>query len=207
MSASTPITIRAVTVYCSSSSKIAAPFVNAAKNLGRAIAENGWSLVYGGNNVGSMATVANACRSAGGKVIGVTPKLFIEKGVADQHCDELLITDGMRDRKAVLEQRGDAFIALPGGLGTFEEFFEIVCGKQLSYHNKAIILLNIDHYYDPLLAMIDHGEKANFIRPRSRDLYFVANSIEQAIAYLKQYRPPLAVDTSFETAIPPSAIE
>ena len=181
MSVPTASQIRAVTVYCSSSSKIAAPFVNAAKDLGRLIAENGWSLVYGGNNVGSMGTLANACRDAGGKVIGVTPKLFIDKGVADNACEELIITDGMRDRKAVMEERGDAFIALPGGLGTFEEFFEITCGKQLGYHDKAIVLLNINGYYDPLLAMIDHGLELNFIRPKARSLYFVAKSVAEAV--------------------------
>src|SRR5678816_3743091 len=118
-----------------------------------------------------MGTLASACRDAGGKVIGVTPKLFCEKGVVDQRCDELLITDGMRDRKAIMEERGDAFVALPGGLGTFEEIFEIICGKQLAYHNKPIVLLNIDRYYAPLIAMIDHGVEQNFIKPKARELY------------------------------------
>ena len=204
------MSIRAVTVYCSSSNKLAQPFADAAAELGRALAMNGWKLVYGGNDVGNMGTLANACRDAGGKVIGVTPKLFCEKGVVDQRCDELLVTDGMRDRKAIMEERGDAFVALPGGLGTFEEIFEIICGKQLGYHAKAIVLLNIDGYYDPLLAMIDHGLELNFIRPRARTLFFVAATVVEAIEYLRNYRPPQKdSDLSFEVSrsAPPSAIE
>ena len=163
--------------------------------------------MYGGNDVGSMGLLAGACREAGGKVIGVTPKFFVDKGVADRACDELIVTDGMRDRKAVMEERGDAFIALPGGLGTFEEFFEIVCGKQLEYHNKAIILLNIDGYYDPLLAMIRHAAELNFVRPKASELYFVAATVDQAMDYLRSYLPPKLRNLSFETALPPSAAE
>src|SRR5690242_13460783 len=118
--------IRAVTVYCSSSSKVAKPFVEATAQLGRAIAQNRWKLLYGGNAVGLAAALADGGRAAGGKVVGVTPQLFIDKNVHDPRCDELVVTNTMRDRKAIMEERGDAFIALPGGLGTFEEFFEIV---------------------------------------------------------------------------------
>ena len=203
---STPI--RAVTVYCSSSNKVASVFVDATADLGRAIAHAGWKLVYGGNAVGMMKTLADATRDAGGKVIGVTPRMFIDKGVGDCDCEELIVTDGMRDRKAQMEQRGDAFVALPGGFGTFEEFFEIICGKQLGYHNKAIVLLNIAGYYDPLLAMIERGHAMSFIRPRARELYHIAPSVAEAIQYLRNYRPtsPRA-DLSFETSPPPSAVE
>jgi hypothetical protein len=200
--------IRSVTVYCSSSNKVAPVFVDATAELGRAIAGAGWKLVYGGNAVGMMKTLADAARDAGGKVIGVTPRLFVDKGVADEHCEELIVTDGMRDRKAQMEQRGEAFVALPGGFGTFEEFFEIICGRQLGYHNKPIVLLNISGYYDPLLAMIERGHEMSFIRPRARGLYHVATSVAEAIGYLRGYRatPPRA-DLSFETSPPPSAVE
>ena len=200
--------VRAVTVYCSSSNKVAKVFVDATAELGRAIARNGWKLVYGGNAVGLMKTLADACRDAGGKVIGVTPRLFIDKGVGDCHCEELIVTDGMRDRKAQMEQRGDAFVALPGGFGTFEEFFEIICGKQLAYHNKPIVLMNIAGYYDPLLAMIERGHEMSFIRPRARDLYHVVTGVADAMSYLRHYRPTTAhSDLSFETSPPPSAVE
>src|SRR5512132_2099442 len=181
--------IRSVTVYCSSSNKVAPVFVDATAELGRGIAQAGWKLVYGGNAVGMMKTLADAVRDAGGKVIGVTPRLFIDKGVGDGDCEELVVTDGMRDRKAMMEQRGDAFVALPGGFGTFEEFFEIICGKQLGYHNKAIVLLNIAGYYGPLLEMIERGHEMSFIRPRARELYHVATSVADAIEYLRNYRP------------------
>lgn len=192
--------IRSVTIYCSSSNKLADFFLDAARELGRAVAGEGWTLIYGGNAVGMMGTLADAARSAGGKVVGVTPQLFLDKAVADQNCHELIVTENMRDRKAVMESRADAFIALPGGLGTLEEFFEIVCGRQLGYHNKPIVLLNIAGFYDPLLAMIDHAAGLNFVRPRARELYHVATSVAAAIDRLKQHRPgELSSDLSFET--------
>jgi uncharacterized protein (TIGR00730 family) len=199
--------IRAVTVYTSSSNQLAPVFNEAAAELGKAIARENWKLVYGGNNVGNMGILADACRAVGGKVVGVTPKLFCEKGVQDQGCTELIVTDGMRDRKAIMEERGDAFIALPGGLGTFEEFFEIICGKQLEYHNKPIVMLNVDRYYDPLLAMIQHAAELRFVRPRAQELYHVAATVGDAIAHLKSYVPPARNRSlSFETTLP-SAIE
>ena len=193
--------IRSVTVYCSSSSNLAAPFMDAARDLGRALATNRWRLVYGGNDVGMMGVLAGAARGAGGRVVGVTPQLFMDKGVADRACDELHVTACMRERKAAMEKHGDAFVALPGGLGTFEEFFEIVCGKQLGYHNKPIVLLNVGGYYDPLLTMIRHGLELNFVRPRATQLYFVAAMVAEAVEYLKSYEPPSpSTDLSFETA-------
>jgi uncharacterized protein (TIGR00730 family) len=199
--------IRAVTVYCSSSNRIAPHFVEAAAELGRAIAQQKWKLVYGGNAVGNMGVLADAARAAGGKVIGVTPQLFIDKGVQDCNCDELIVTAGMRERKAEMERLADAFIAMPGGLGTFEEFFEIVCGKQLAYHNKPIVLLNTAGFFDPLLEMIERGHEMNFIRPSARKLWFVAADAAEAIEHIRTYVPPAdATNLSFETQ-PPSAVE
>jgi uncharacterized protein (TIGR00730 family) len=191
---------------------VAKPFSDAAAALGKAIAQNKWKLVYGGNAVGMMGMLADACRAAGGKVVGVTPQLFIDKNVHDTKCDELVVTNTMRDRKAILEERGDAFLALPGGLGTFEEFFEIVCGKQLGYHAKPIVLLNVEGYFNPLLAMIEHGLKLNFIRPRARELYYVAQHVSDAVEHLHYYPPPAArhaaADLSFEASGgEPSAME
>lgn len=195
--------IRSITVFCSSSSRVAPLFARATAELGAAIAREGWRLVYGGNAVGMMGVLADACRAAGGRVVGVTPKLFIDKCVHDDKCEELIVTACMRERKAKMEALGDAFIALPGGLGTFEEFFEIVCGRQLAYHNKPIVLLNIDGFYDPLLGMIERGLEMGFIRPRARGLFFVAASVEQAIAHLRSHVPteaPASSDLSFEAA-------
>jgi uncharacterized protein (TIGR00730 family) len=197
--------MQSVTVYCSSSIAVAKHFFEAADAAGRAIAANGWSLVYGGNLVGLMKTLADGCRAGGGKVIGVTPRLMVDKGIHDPLADELVVTQGMRERKAIMEERGDAFLTLPGGLGTFEEIFEIIVGKQLAFHNKAIVLLNTACYFDPLLAMIDHGIEQKFIKPRARDLYYVAQYVDEAMEYYKAYQPPVLADKWFKNI--PSAAE
>ena len=178
--------IRAVTVYCSSSRHVAALYCDAARELGTAIARSDWRLVYGGNRVGCMGILADAARAAGGKVIGITPQLLVDQGIADERCDELVVTAGMRERKGLLEERGDAFIALPGGLGTFEEVFEIIVGRVLGYHHKPIVILNVAGYYDPLLAMIEHGIEQRFIKPSARDAYHVAGDVTAAIKLLKE---------------------
>jgi cytokinin riboside 5'-monophosphate phosphoribohydrolase len=176
--------IRSVTVYCSSSKAIPQIYLDAGQNLGAAIARNGWRLVYGGNRIGLMGVLADAVRDAGGNVTGISPRMMVNEGIGDDACDEMIITETMRERKALLEERGDAFIALPGGLGTFEEFFEILVGRLLKYHDKPIVLLNVAGYYEPLLTMIEHGIEHRFIKPRAREAYFVANDVSQAVAYL-----------------------
>ncbi len=176
---------KAVTVYCSSSSHVPRVYFDAAEAIGRAIALEGWTLVYGGNACGSMKALADGARAANGKVIGVTPQSLVDKGLSDDLCDELLITVGMRDRKAIMENRGDAFIALPGGFGTFEEIFEIIVGRQLGYHSKPIVILNIAGYYDPLLAMLTHGVEHCFIKPSSMELFEVTSDVQSAMQTLR----------------------
>ena len=193
--------VRSVTVYCSSSSAVPTVYTETAAELGRALAAQGWTLIYGGNNVGTMGALADACRSAGGQVVGITPQLFIDKGVDDKNCHELVVTECMRTRKAAMEQRGDAFITLPGGLGTLEEIFEIIVGKQLGYHRKPIVLLNVDGYFSPLLAMIEHGIEHRFIKPAARALYFVAGTVDEAIEHIRTYQPPVLADKWFEKAV------
>lgn len=178
--------IRAVTVYCSSGRHVAPAYFDAARELGTAIAREEWQLVYGGNHVGCMGALADAARAAGGKIIGITPQLLVDQGIADEQCDELVVTSGMRERKGLLEERGDAFVALPGGLGTFEEVFEIIVGRVLGIHEKPIVLLNVAAYYDPLLNMIEHGIEQRFIRAKAREAYLVATSVWEAIEFLKR---------------------
>jgi uncharacterized protein (TIGR00730 family) len=194
--------IRSITVYCSSSSTVPRVYTDAAAALGRALAAQKWTLIYGGNNVGTMGALADGCRNAGGKVIGVTPRLFIDKGIHDAACHELIVTECMRSRKAAMEQRGNAFIALPGGLGTLEEIFEIIVGKQLGFHRKPIVLLNVDNYFTPLLTMIDHGIEQRFIKPAARQLYFVASTVDEAIEHVRAYEPPVLADKWFEKGVP-----
>jgi cytokinin riboside 5'-monophosphate phosphoribohydrolase len=194
--------IRAVTAYCSSSSAIARAHFDAATELGAAIARNGWHLVYGGNAIGLMGHLADAVRAAGGRVVGITPQLLVDKGIHDTRCDELIVTTGMRERKALMEQRGDGYIALPGGLGTFEEIFEIIVAKQLRYHAKPIVLLNTDDYYRPLLAMIEHGIEQQFIKPKARQLYFVAATVTEAVEHLRTYTPPAPSEKGLGRTVP-----
>lgn len=186
--------MNAVTVYCSSSGAVPAVYFEAAEEAGRALAENGWALVYGGNAVGLMRVVADACRAAGGRVVGVTPQLLVDKGISDALADELVVTACMRTRKAAMEARGDAFLTLPGGLGTLEEIFEIIVGKQLGYHTKPIVLLNVAGYFDPLLAMIEHGIEHRFIKASARGLYFVARTVEEAVGHFRSYQPGAPAD-------------
>jgi len=197
--------IHSITVYCSSSAQLAPSYFTAAEATGKALAANNWSLVYGGNSCGLMKTVADAVRSAGGKVIGITPQLMVDKKLHDTLADELVITNTMRDRKALMEERGDAFLTLPGGLGTFEEIFEIIVGKQLGYHAKPIVLLNVNGYFDPLLQMIEHGIEQQFIKPCSRELYFVTSTVDEAVGHFKSYHPAKMTD-KWTTDVP-SAVE
>ena len=177
--------IQSVTVYCSSLREVAPVYFAAAAELGTAIARQKWTLVYGGNDCGCMGALAHAARNAGGKVVGITPQLLVDHGIADEKCGELVITTTMRERKALLESRGDAFITLPGGLGTLEEIFEILVGRTLGYHAKPIAHLNIAGFYDPLLAMIDHGIEQKFIRPKAKDhLHCRSPTVEAAVEYL-----------------------
>ena len=179
------MTPRSVTVFCSSSDRIAPVFLDAAAELGDAIAVQNWRLVYGGNNLGSMAALANACRKSGGQVIGVTPQLLADKGYADPHCTQLIITPDMRSRKARMEELGDAFIALPGGFGTLEELTEILVGRLLKYHAKPIVILNIDGFYDPLLGLFETMIRDGFAKPKSRDTYHVSPNVAECISYLQ----------------------
>jgi uncharacterized protein (TIGR00730 family) len=131
-----------------------------------------------------MDDLARGARDAGGKVIGIVPRLFVEKGLSDGQCDELVVVDDLRQRKTLMETRGDAFIALPGGLGTLEELFEILVGRYLGTHAKPIVLVNIAGFYDPLWAMLERGIEQGFIKPAVRRLCRLANTPAEAIEAL-----------------------
>jgi len=160
--------IRAITVYCSSSDYLDPQFFEAADELGTSIARLGLTLVYGGGCVGLMGQVSRSARQAGGTVVGVIPGHLYAREVGDEKCDELIVTETMRQRKQILDERADAFIMLPGGVGTYEEFFEILVGRQLGEHAKPIGVVNAHGYYNPLVSMIEHGIEHRFIR---QDIY------------------------------------
>ena len=200
--------LRAVTVYCSSHADLDPACLTAGRELAGGIARAGWTLVYGGNHVGLMAAVADAARAAGGRVVGITPQLLHDRGLSDAAADELVVTASMRERKAMLESRGDALVALPGGLGTFEELFEVIVGKQLGYHAKPIVLVDVAGYYRPLVALLEHGIDRRFIMPSARDLIHVAPDAAAAVDYLRHVKPtappgPAVADPDR----PPSAVE
>ena len=181
--------ISAVTVFCGSSDAVEAKYFAAARELGEKIAWRGWRLVYGGGSVGLMGVLGRAVLAHGGHVTGVIPKALLDLGVGDRGVSELVVTDGMRDRKAIMDERGDAFVALPGGLGTLEEVLEVLTLKQLGYHSKPITVLDLDGYFDPLWAQIQRGIDLGFIKPEFLDLWYPAPDVDALLRYLEAYKP------------------
>jgi len=175
---------KSICVYCSSSSAVDRAYFDAAKRLGELIATRAGTLVFGGNCVGLMNVVAEHVHQHGGKVIGITPRLMHEQGYSYTAADELVVTEDMRDRKAQMEQRADALVALPGGFGTLEELFEILTGKHLGYHNKPIVLVNTAGFYDPLLAMFESMFDRGFAGAKYREHYHIAPTPDAALDYL-----------------------
>jgi len=180
---------KVICVYSASSTKIDKIYFDWAAELGRRIAENDNILLYGGGLLGLMGAVAKAVHANKGRVIGVIPKALNLKGVVYETCDELIITDGIRERKAVMDAKSDAFIALPGGYGTLDELLEIINLKQLKYHNKPIAVLNINNFYDEMLKQFEHIIDQQFANPEYRKLYFVATNISEALEYIDSYEP------------------
>ncbi|MBB6562473.1 uncharacterized protein (TIGR00730 family) [Acidovorax soli] len=152
-----------ICVYCGSRPGEDAAYTQAATAVGEWIGAHGGQLVYGGGRSGLMGTVAEATRRAGGRVVGIIPQALVDKELANRACDELHIVQTMHERKAMMAERSDAFIALPGGIGTFEELFEVWTWRQLGYHDKPLGLLNVAGYYDGLLAFLNHSVASGFM--------------------------------------------
>ncbi|MEO8610458.1 MAG: TIGR00730 family Rossman fold protein [Chloroflexota bacterium] len=182
---------KTICVFCSSSSAVDEVYFEAARALGRAIAEQGWGLVYGGSDVGLMGAVARAVHLHKGTVVGIIPQTIHARGIAYETADELLITKDLRERKAEMERRADAFIALPGGFGTLEEIVEVLTLKQLQTHAKPILFLNTNGFYDPLMTLFEHYYQQQFAKPDSRALYYVAADVSSAVEYIATYQPPV----------------
>jgi uncharacterized protein (TIGR00730 family) len=180
-----------VCVYAASSSVVDAVFVDCARRLGVLLATHGHTLVYGAGNIGLMGALAQAVHGTGGKVIGVIPEKLRGLEVCYEEADELIVTKTMRERKAIMEERADGFVVLPGGIGTLEEVLEVLVLRQLHYHNKPIVFLNIDGYYDDLLTFFRHMVETRFLLHSLDKLIHVAKLPEDAIAYLDTYEPPL----------------
>jgi len=181
---SAPSLVKAVCVYCSSSSRIDPAYSDLASELGALIAERIGTLVFGGNAVGLMKLVADAVHRGGGRVVGVTPQLMHDRGITHTLCDDLIVTPDLRTRKAEMQRLADAFITLPGGFGTLEELLEIITHRQLNYHDKPIVILNARGFFDPLIALFEHVYEHRFARPEYRALYHLADSPAAAIDLL-----------------------
>ena len=167
--------MRNVCVYCGSSAGNEPHFIEAARELGRVLAERDLGLVYGGASIGMMGAVADEVLRQGGRAIGVIPESLMHNEVAHPDLTELHVTAGMHERKTLMEHKADAFIALPGGLGTLEELFEILTWAQLGFHNKPCGVLNVAGYFDQLLAFLDQCVASGFVRQGHRDMLQVAD--------------------------------
>lgn len=178
-----------ICVYGAASDDIADVFKTAGEKMGEALARRGHGLVFGGGASGMMGAVARGADRGGGHIISIAPSFFDVDGILYPQCDEYIFTDTMRIRKQKMEDLSDAFIISPGGIGTFDEFFEILTLRQLDRHRKPIALLNTEGYYDPLLAMLRHTADTSFMDSRSFDLFFVSDEIDAVLNYVEH--PPV----------------
>lgn len=173
-----------ICVYCGSRPGTNPAYEKTAIEVGQWIGQRGGQLVYGGGRSGLMGIVANATQSAGGKVIGIIPQALVNKELANEACDELHVVANMHERKAMMAERSHAFLALPGGIGTFEELFEIWTWRQLGYHDKPIGLLNVDNYYTPLIGFLQSTTAQGFMQPWQMDLINHTNNTDEVLQYL-----------------------
>jgi len=187
MSSITPLPVspvQSVAVFCASARGVKPIYAQAAAELARRLARQRIGIVYGGANVGLMQVVAEAALAEGGSVVGVIPSVLVDTEVAHRGITELHITDSMHTRKAMMSEKSDAFIALPGGFGTFEELFEVLAWQTLRIHAKPVFLLNIAGFYDKLLEFLDHCVEEGMLREKNRLILNVANTVEDLTEFL-----------------------
>lgn len=170
--------IEHVCVYCGSSSRVADVYKDAARDLGKLIAAEGWNVVYGGGRVGLMGLVADSALEAGARVVGIIPAHIQQREIEHTDLTELHIVDSMHIRKQMMVDKSDAFVILAGGLGTLDEFFELLTWKQLGLHDKPVVVVNINGYWDKMLAAIAHIADIGFMRDEDRGLFTVVDRLE-----------------------------
>ena len=178
-----------ICVYCSSSDKINDKYFEAAKKIGELIGKNGHDFVFGGGCLGLMGEVAKSAKFNGSKVYGVIPEKLHQYNICYDSCDELIVTKNMRDRKQIMDELSDAFITLPGGFGTLEEISEMITGKQLGFHQKPLIILDVEDFYAPLFEFFDNMYIEKFANESCKALYHLSSSPEDSIKYLEEYIP------------------
>jgi uncharacterized protein (TIGR00730 family) len=182
--------MKRIAVFCGSNQGIRPEYAAAAGQLGSLLAREKIELVYGGGRVGLMGILADAALKESGHVIGVIPEKLVIKEVVHEQLPDLRIVKTMHERKALMAELADGFIALPGGYGTFEEFFEVLAWGQLGWHRKPFGLLDIAGFYRPLLEFIGHTCQEGFIRPQHHQLVLVEQEVEKILRRLKDFRPP-----------------
>lgn len=185
--------IRRLAVFCGSNPGARPDYVDGARALGRLLSERGIGIVYGGASVGVMAALAEAVLDELGEIIGVIPKMLVEREVAHRALTDLRVVGSMHERKALIAELSDGFVALPGGIGTLEEFFEIWTWAQLGMHQKPCGLLNIAGYFDPLLAFLDRAVEEKFVREVHRSMVIVESSPQALLERFEAYVPPNVV--------------
>lgn len=187
--------IKNVCVFASSSNNLAADFYRDAEILGTLLGRAGMNIVYGGSRLGLMYACANAVKQNGGKITGVMPQRLYDLGAGNpKDCDEFILTSGMRERKAKMDELSDAVIAAAGGFGTLEELSEMIVQKQLGYNRKPIIVLNTNGFYDNLMKFYNTIIQNGFAKQGTDRLYYAADTPEDAVDYLKSYSPAAYVD-------------
>lgn len=173
--------VKTIAVYCASSNKVRASFVAAAERLGELIAADGKRLVYGDGGIGLMAAVARGALKVGGEVVGVIPQFMVDQGWNNPDSTETIVTQTMHERKATICNISDAMVALPGGIGTFEELLECLTWKQLGLHHNPVVILNTDGYYDKLLACIDLMVDEQMMRPIHKEMFVVVSEPDEVL--------------------------
>jgi hypothetical protein len=190
-----------ICVFCGSANGADPAYVQTAKELGQRIAAAGLGLVFGGATVGLMGILADAALAGGAEVIGVMPEVLMDREIANRGITHFHVVGTMHERKALMYEHADAFIALPGGYGTLDEFMEIVTWAQLKIHQKPCILLNINGYYDGLLAFLDHAVAQGFIKPENRRLVQVAEDAEAALTITQNHWKTQQSESAHDTKL------
>jgi uncharacterized protein (TIGR00730 family) len=183
------INMKNLTVFCGSSFGTDEIYEKQAFKLGQTLAERSIGLIYGGANVGLMGAVANGCLSKGGRVTGVLPRIIKDKGIAHKNLTEMILVDTMHERKTKMDELSDGAIALPGGFGTLEEFFEVLAWSQLGLHKKPVGLLNINGFYDPLKELTRKMVEKGFLKEENRKMLLISNDIDNLLDLLENYVP------------------
>lgn len=174
-----------ICIFGASGTELDAAYISAVEELGEKLAQRGHSLVFGGGTNGLMGAAARGFKKGGGHITGVAPRFFDVPGILYEQCDEFVYPDSMRDRKKYMEDNSDAFIVVPGGIGTYEEFFEVLTLKQLARHAKPIALYNINGFFDALNTLIEKNTADGFIRKQTTELYFTSDDAEKITEYVE----------------------